>query len=614
MRTARVLALATVAGLTLSVGCNTKQPVESTTPATASDPVAPPAAEKDPMAGATRTNPVEKVEIFASFEGLEDMIVAGKDLSARIEGEDGGDPIAEIQAMLLAQGFGPAFLKNINLDGLHALKIAFPADDDANPNDIDLSAALAVVDGRKVLESMPSSMRPQPLGGDVWEMRQEDETFLIKEAGKELLWGRSQGDVDKAVGLTKEAGPGRRVRVKAWNIPADDVDPAELLGLPSDGPMMKEVSEILKELNAAELQLDFGSKKQLELVATAEAPFSKLGLDPIGNPRKKATGLEARLPAGAVFVTSLSYGDPKMVNKTLDAAIPMDQIPAPFDAIVKEAVDGTHMILNSVGKNVVFALYLDSKGQATVVLAAGLKKKKQDKTAKGLRKIHGAAATALEAHAALQGKNKDAKFIVSFKEDGLKFSGVKADQMTVKVPKDFMGEMDEAAIFLKKNSIETVSFVEDGVAIWAAGAGSRGLASDIAKSLSKDRTTSMATEGNLETLRKGMDGCQVCMTFDGTAYLRLRLMHLASTTDDKAVAKKVKAHLAKLKKLKADVDVSMGVRVSDNNGAFGVVVPTATLGLSKETIASFKEIVEFVDGDGSSSAEVSTKPAAIKAK
>ncbi len=604
MRTARVLVLAGAAGLTLPgalIGCSKKQSSASTTPATASEPATPPAAaQDDPMRGASRTNPVEKVEVLASFEGLQDMIVAGKNLSNRIEGNaEGGDPMAEVQALLLAQGFGPGFLGSINLDGLHALKMALPVDDASGPDAVDFAAALAVVDGRKVLESMPSNMRPQPLGGDVWELRQEDEAFMIKEAGKELLWGRNQSDLGKAGELTGAVDKGRRVRVRAWNIPADDVDPAELFDLPRDAPMVGTVSEILKELNAAELQLDFGTEKQLEVIASAEAPFGKLGLDPLGKPRRKATSIETRLPAGAVFVTSLSYGDPAMVNKTLDNSIPISQIPAPFDAIVKDAVKGLHMVLNSVGKNVVAALYLDSKGQATIVLAAGLKEKKQDKTAQGLRKIHGAAATALEAHAAMQGKNKDAKFLVSFKEGGLKFSGIKADQMTVKVPKDFQGELDQAGVFLKKNTVETVSFVQDGVAVWALGAGARSVASDVAKSLSKGRKTSLASDGNLETLRAGMDGCQICVTFDAAEYLRLRLVHLQSTTSDKALLKEVKANLSKLKKLKVDVDVSAGVRFEENLGALGLVVPKDTLGLSKDSIATLKDLVEFVESPSS---------------
>ena len=607
MRTARVFVLAGAAGLLLPgslTGCAKKQP-ESNATATASEPAAPPAAPKvDPMADAERANPVEKVEILASFEGVEDMIKTGSNLQSKLEGEDpSADPMAEVQAMLLAQGFGPGFLSSINLDGLHALKVAFPTDEAAGPDAIDFSASLAVSDGRKVLESMPSAMRPQPLGGDMWEIRQENDSLLIKEAGAALLWGRNDADVGKAGGLLQEVGKGRRVRIKAWNIPADQVNPAELLDLPQDIPIVKTASEILQELNAAELQVDLGTGKQFEAVASATAPFGKLGLDPLGKARMKATPLETKLPAGAIFVTTLAYGDPKMLHKTIDKMVPVDQVPAPFDEMVKDAVKGAHMILNSVAGNVVAALYLDNKGQPTVVLAAGIKKKKQDKAIEGLRKIHGTVKLALDAHAALQGKNKDAKFAVTWKESGLKMSGVKADQMTVKIAKDFQGETEDVAIFLKKNSVETVSFVEDGVAFWAIGAGARSLGSDVARSLGKDRSSSMASEGTLETVRKGMDGCQVCMSFDAGAYLRLRLIDLQAKTKDKAQLKVIKQKIAELKKIKGEAEVGMGVRFSENEGAAGFVVPKATLELSKDTVASMIDLFEFVDAPDVAMAE-----------
>lgn len=579
-------------------GCS-KQKSESTTPATASEPVAPPRgaddANKKPDKVAISAK--DKVQVLASFEGVQDMITAVNDLQARLEGEEPStDPLAELQAVLLAQGFGPAFLGSINLDGKHVVKVAFPTDDVAGPDAIDFAATISVSDGRKVLESMPSSMRPQPLGGEMWELRQDNETMLIKEAGAELLWGRSQDDVDKAGGLAAKVGEGRRIRVKAWNIPADDVNPAELLDLPTDIPIVATVSDILKELEAAELQVDYGTDKQLEMVASADAPFGQLGLDPLGKARKKSTPLEAKLPAGAVFVTTLAYGDPKLLHKTIDKVVPVDQVPAPFDTMVKDAVKGTHMVLNSIAANVVVALYVDSKGRATVVLASGVRKKKEDKALEGMRKVQGTLKSAIEAHAALQGKDKDKKFGVTLKEGGLKISGVKADQLNIKIAKDFKSDTDDIQLFLKKDAIESVSFVQDGVALWAVGSGARSLASDVARSLGKDRSSSMASEGTLTSLRAGMDGCQVCMSFDGGEYLRVRLLDMQAKTKDKAKLKEIKKHLGKLGKVKGEAEVGVGVRFDEKAGAAGIVVPKPTLALSKDAIATLKEVMEYVEG------------------
>lgn len=604
MQSARVLLLAGAASLLVpAVGCsNKKQAPETVEPAAGSEPVAAPAAdEKAPPERVAGIPAEQKVNVLASFEGLQDMIVGAADLAARVKGEEpNADPLAEAQAGLLAQGFGPGFLSNINLDGMHVLKVAFPAGDAGGPEAIDFAASLGVVDGRKVLESFPSSQRPQPLGGEMWELRDDNDTLLIKEAGAKLLWGRTQGDMDKAAGLEGDVGKGRRIRVKAWNIPADDVDPAELLDLPSDVPGVAAVSEILKELNAAEVQVDFGTKKRLEVVASAEAPFGKLGLDPLGKPKMKATELEAKLPPGAVFVTTLAFGDPAMLHKTIDKVVPIDQVPAPFDTMVKDAVKGTHMVLNSISANVVAALYVDKKGAATIVLAAGVKGKKEAKALEGMRKIQGTMKSALEAHAALQGKNNSAKFGVTWKEGGLKISGLRADQLTVKIAKDFQADTADAALFLKKNAVESVSFVQDGVAFWAIGAGARSLGSDTARSLGKERSASMASDGTLTMLREGMDGCQLCVSFDGAEYLRVRLLDMQAKTKDKAKLKDIKKHLGTLAKTKGDVVVGFGVRFSDDDGAAGLVVPADTLQLSKDTLSSLRGVFEYVEsGDGS---------------
>ncbi len=601
MRSAHVFLLAGAASLIVPVaGCSKKSSTETVDPASASEPVAPAPGDGQANAGKAKAIPdADKVQVLASFEGVQDMLSAAFDLKARIEGEEaGGDPLAEVQAGLLAQGFGPGFLGNINLDGIHAVKVAFPTDDAAGPESIDFAASMSVADGQKVLESFPSSMRPQPLGGEMWELRQDNDTMLIKQAGAELLWGRGQADVEKAAGLVKKVGAGRRVRVRAWNIPADTADPVELLGLPRDAPFVAEISEVLKELSAAELQLDYGTTKQLEVVATAEAPFGKLGLDPLGKVRTQATELEAKLPAGAVFVTTLSFGDPELLHKTIDSQIPVDQVPAPFDTMVKDAIKGTHMVLNSISANVVVALYVDKKGQATMMLAAGIKAKNEDKALEGMRKLNSTLKAGLDAHAALQGKNTNAKFAVTLKEGGLKISGIKADQLTVKIPKDFENDTEDAALFLKKNSVESVSFVQDGVAFWAVGAGARSLGSDVAGSLGKARSSSMASEGALTTLREGMDGCQLCMSFDADEYLRVRLLDMQVKTTDKAKLKEISTQLTKLGKIQGDADVGVGLRFSDKDGAAGLVIPSGTLALSKESLAGMTEVMEFVDGGG----------------
>src|SRR5690606_40779916 len=118
----------------------------------------------------------------------------------------------------------------------------------------------------------------------------------------------------------------------------------------------------------------------------AEAPFHKLGLEPIGAARAAATGLESRLPAEPVFVTTLSWGDPALLHGIVDS-VPMSQVPEPVRPMVEKAMKSAHGLLDQVASDVVFALYIDDKkGQATFVMAADVKDEAKTKAA--LQGVH----------------------------------------------------------------------------------------------------------------------------------------------------------------------------------------------------------------------------------
>ena len=73
----------------------------------------------------------------------------------------------------------------------------------------------------------------------------------------------------------------------------------------------------------------------LMMLAAAQAPFSSLGLEPIGVPRGAATALEQRLPERPFLAASMSWGDPSLLHASIDRLVPLDQIPEPFAAIAK---------------------------------------------------------------------------------------------------------------------------------------------------------------------------------------------------------------------------------------------------------------------------------------
>jgi hypothetical protein len=546
----------------------------------------------------------EKIQINASISGLADVFDTLKDLNARWAPDNSGDAKAEIQAGLLQMGFAPSFLDNIDLTGAHGVWFAYPQQDDAAAaGDVNLAATVAVIDGRKVIEGAPASSRPQPLGDGMWELKASDkQRFLIKESGKELLVGMSPEDVARAAKLRAELKTDQRLYAKVWNIPADEIDPAALFGLPSNTAIAKALSSVLKELGAVELFGDVGAGKDAVLTVTAEAPFSKLGIEPIGAPRAASTALESRLPGKPMFVTTMSWGDPTLLEKSIRAGVPMGMIPEQFAPIAKQAIDNTVVLLKSIANDVVLALYVDAKGKLSVVIAADVKDDAQARDA--MRKITDAIKLAVEAQQTLSGSNKDAHIGLEWKPDGATISGGKADRLVLRAPKAMASELDEIAFLLDKNALESISFVKGGTAVVAMGPGAKGLAGDVMKGIGKPRKDSLAQNEGLERLRTSMGGCQLCTAVDPIAYLRFRLNMLAAK--DKTAAKDAKASLAALKKAGRVGEPSLGVKVEAKKGALGVVLPKETLFADKSAIDALKKAQELVEGGGS----VATAPPA----
>ena len=489
-------------------------------------------------------------------------------------------------------GFAPAFLDNIELDKQHAVAMAFPPNDNAAPTDVEMAGTLAVVDPRKLIDAIPQPMRPQPMGNGVWEFQQGGQRLLLKEAGSELQFGLTPSDLKRADGLLGEVGQGRRLRARARNIPTDQVDPSQLLDLPSDLPLSRNISKVIKDAKTIEVEADFGTKRDLQLMVKAQAPFNELGIEPLGKPRAVATSLEKVLPSDPVFVATMSWGDPALVHKVIDKSVPMDQVPAPFAEIVKKAISGAHGVLDAIADDVVVALYVDKRGQSTIVLAGNVKD--DGKTTKSLRKIHESIVAVVEAHATMQGKNDNAKFGVTYKPDGLTLKGKKADSLSIKIAKDFRKDLGPASTFVKKDSLDAVALSHNGIAILALGPGARTIATDVIGSVGKSRSSALAGNPSLSKLRESMGGCQICVVFDGPDYLKYRLQIL-QREDDKAVVKDAKKAMGKMGKVGEVGDISLGVRAAANEAAVAVVAPESLMFSPKETVRLLLEVNEFVD-------------------
>jgi hypothetical protein len=219
------------------------------------------------------------------------------------------------------------------------------------------------------------------------------------------------------------------------------------------------------------------------------------------------------------------------------------------------------------------------------------------KTREAMRQISMAIEKAVLAQHTLVGKTKEAQVGITWKPDGAKLSGGKADELVVRPSKNMKEEAESLKSFIGKDAVEVVSFVKDKTAIVMVGPGGKKLAGDVMKSLGKGRKDSLASHQGLQRLRKSMGGCSICISGDTVAYYKFRLA-LMKAKKDAELAKKAKSTLAKLAKVKEIGDPGIGVKVEKNRAALGMVIPQETLFPPKEQAVALREVIQFVESEG----------------
>jgi hypothetical protein len=160
---------------------------------------------------------------------------------------------------------------------------------DAPTTDLRLSGSLAALSAKGVMDGMPSSQRPQPLGNGMWELVQGELRVLLRERPKALEFALTAADLERAAGVASAASGGRRLKVHAAELPPGMLS-ADAFPLPSG--LRRQVSGVLREASSAALELDAGTDRDLVLELAADAPFERLGLSPLGAARVQPSALE----------------------------------------------------------------------------------------------------------------------------------------------------------------------------------------------------------------------------------------------------------------------------------------------------------------------------------
>ncbi|HVI03732.1 MAG TPA: hypothetical protein VM869_33800 [Enhygromyxa sp.] len=552
-----------------------------------------------PDARPSPRNDLQKIQMSGSVFGVNDMLDAASKLITMWSPPEPGAPPINLKSLLevglVQEGFGPGFLESIDLDAVHAVEFAIPHDGQPQSDaDIELRMALSATQPVRAVESLPADMRPQPIGQNIWQLIEDDVQLLFRAQADALEIAMSMPDLDVASGLRQKVpfGPNDpRIRMAASNLPPGEIDVSDMIPLPPE--FSRPLSSILNETSAVDFAADFGTDRDLIGRVGANAPFDRLGLDPIGPATQAPSELAKSLPGDAMFVWLMPWGDPAMLHTALDKQIKVDQIPAPFDGYVDEVLKAVHGVLGQVRDEVLIAVYLDGKGQLTIAFAAAVKDEKATQAA--MRELWGASEKAFKDHIALVGSTPEHAYSVSFKQGAVKAGKAKADLFTLTAPKDKQDDLDKLKSLVgEKPKLEVSTLVADGKLIVAVGIGQKSFMTELGRTLGK--AGDGLETGGLALARKVTDGCQYCVAINPQELGEMILTAHATDPDEpEEVQKAAQEALKKLAKLDFDGEVALALRLDKDRGVFGFGIPKTLLFADPTKVKAAVELMKSID-------------------
>ena len=583
-----IVSAAALVTLLAPSGCTKK----ATTPVEVVDDDANATSEPSPMppADVAAVPAMDPVHLRVTTHGLDDILQLVQDSSSRWTPNNIIDLRAQAQAVLLQLGYGPAAWRSVDLNGVFVAEGTLPANGEPTAKNVTLIGSLPVRDARALIDAVPSTQRPQPLGNGLWELVAQEYRVLFRERAGALDFGLDMGSLDQAVALAGQGGSGPRIQLMARDFPTEELRLSELLDISSRTPLGRRLDEIAADIEQVTVTLDAGTDRDLLATVAATGPFGRLGLDPVGPPRVSSTKLEGALPGDPVAVMSMTWGDPAMLHKMMDKYVPINEIGAPFDALVRDAMQSSHALLDSVADDVVFAFYLSPKGEATTVVAASVNNEASARTA--LRGISDTIVRGLTAYKELAGGSSAATFNVKWKPESARTGLGKADVLAVGIPKEFVKEFDEAASLMlsRKNEFELISQVSGGVAFLAFGSGARSLSGKIGA----PGSSSLGGDQGL-ALARSSGGCQFCVGVDPNQASRVALAFMKNDSDDAKERKELDAAIKLLEKLALNSDVGFGARVDAEHATLSSGIPRALLLPDPKSAEQIMKIFEKVE-------------------
>lgn len=532
----------------------------------------------------------QPLHVKASVSGLGDLLQLVKLATQAWNPKNPIDASSWVQAALLQMGYGPGLWNNLDLTGVMAVDTTFFLD--SPTTDLRLAGSLAAISAKGVMEGMPSTQRPQPLGNGMWELVQGGLRVLLRERPKALEFGLSAPDLERAGGVAGEASGGRRLKVHGSELPKGMLS-ADLFAMLPAG-LRRQVSAVLREATSASFELDAGTDRDLVLELAADAPFERLGLSPLGPARVQATALEGRLPAGPALVVAMPWGSPELLHKFLDSAQKLvDQMGAgAFTDQGKQAITASHALLDQLRNDVVFAIYVGSKGEFTVLIAGDVKDEAAAR--KATFEVFSAIKGALTAFNTLGGDKKDASIAVNLKAGGLKAGAGAGDTLTLGLPKNMAKEAEDLKTLLdNKAQLELIALVTGGSASLTFGADARRISTQIGQNSGKAAgNANLAADGGLGLARFASKGCHFCIGLDPVGLARLVFHSKPELRADKAKLKDLESAAAVV--TRNGGALGLGLKLEPKHGALAGALTKSLLVLSPADATAVGKLLDFI--------------------
>jgi hypothetical protein len=467
--------------------------------------------------------------------------------------------ISALVPMLLGKvGVDPGLWTEINWSGVMAIDAEIPL----GGYNVRAHGSVATRSASKVIEAFPEGPLRRRLGDDTWELVGERLRVIARELPTALEFAHEIRDFEKISVLLGRARGGHGVQLVADQISTESLN--------------------IRRISAA---FDVGIGRDLQLSLTAEGPFAALGADTLGPARTASTVLEKRILGAPVLVLALSLGSPKTLHMIIDRQVPLDRIPAPFSILASDAVSGAHALLDQLEDDVVIAVYLSDRGKATLLLAANVG---DDAAAlAALRQIDVALFKAVEHYGKLAGWDESA-FKVTYKGGGANSKHVKGDLLSIAIHKSIGSDTSNLAFALNhKSELELFSAVDRGVAVIAIGGGVREI-------VDRRPRRTLSSDSGLNLARAAAGGCQICLSVDPIAVLRLMLGLRRADMNEPAQLKAENDLSAKLAKIGRLGDVAFGAQFTAERATVAIVLPKGLLIPDSSTMMKLRPLVDRI--------------------